>query len=230
MKTIFYSNRFIPLILLSLMPLLSWGQQKATLKVTVTDFDNQPLHGEQILFISQEDNSEIKGISNKEGLFSVELTGGQAYDIKIKSVGDADDYSSIEIPSIGPNEFYGENAMQIMIEQSTDFTLENVLFDTGKSTLKSSSYAELNELVNLLKLKPEINIEIAGHTDNVGSNDSNQTLSENRANTVMKYLSDHGIDSDRLQAKGYGSSYPVADNSTETGRKQNRRTEIHILN
>ncbi len=221
MKTLF-------LTISTLFILCGYAQQKATVKVTVTNFENQPLKGEQILFTNAE--TQIKGVSNDAGEFTVQLPGGTVYDIKIKSVGEAQDYNSLEIPAIGPNEMYGESAMQIMIEQPKQFTLENVLFDTGKSTLKSASYTELDELVELLKLKPSLHIEIAGHTDNVGSEESNQTLSEQRAQTVLAYLSKQGIDQSRLSAKGYGSSKPVADNSSEKGRKQNRRTEIIILN
>lgn len=209
---------------------ISISQQKAKLEVSVTDFQNHPLNGEQILFVNQTDHSVTKGVSNDQGIFNIQLLGGQTYDIKIKSVGDAQEYNTLEIPAIGPNEMYGENSMQIMIEQPKQFTLKNVLFDTGKSSLKTSSYQELNELVELLTLKPDLNIEIAGHTDNVGSEEANQLLSENRAKTVLNYLATQGIDKNRLIAKGYGSTLPVADNATDSGRRQNRRTEIHILN
>lgn len=72
-------------------------------------------------------------------------------------------------------------------------------------------------------------IEVAGYTDNVGSDAANMKLSQQRAETVRNYLVSRGIKADKIQAKGYGSSDPVADNSTPEGRKQNRRTEIHIL-
>lgn len=228
-------NSYILVFLISLYASIlycpaSVCQQKAKLEVSVTDFQNHPLQGEQVLFVNQKDKSVIKGISDEQGLFSIQLPGGQIYDIKIKSVGTAQEYNTLEIPAIGSNEMYGENSMQIMIEQPQQFTLKNVLFDTGKSSLKTSSYAELNELVELLSLKPDLSIEIAGHTDNVGSEESNLLLSENRAKTVMNYLITKGIDKNRLIAKGYGSTMPVADNATDSGRKQNRRTEIHILN
>ncbi|MCB9195321.1 MAG: OmpA family protein [Flavobacteriales bacterium] len=228
MKTKQFQSLLFVLTLISI-PQLTFTQQKATVNVTVTDFDNIPLKGEQILFVDQNDQSTLKGISNKEGKFSIELSGGSTYDIKIKSVGEAQDYNTLEIPTIGPNESYGEAIMQVMIEQPTQFTLNNVFFDTGKSSLKSTSYKELDELVDLLKLQPDLKIEIAGHTDNVGSDESNKTLSEERAKAVLDYLVQEGIDKNRLTSNGYGSSIPVADNTTESGRKKNRRTEIHIL-
>ena len=80
-----------------------------------------------------------------------------------------------------------------------------------------------------MKLKPEIKIEVGGHTDNVGEKDANQLLSQNRANSVMKYLIDHGVSELRLTATGYGENSPVADNSTDKGRRLNRRTEVRVL-
>lgn len=222
--------QYIMLFLLLLGVSNYYTQQKATLNVAVTDFQNHALNGEQIFFVNRSTQEIIKGTSDKGGNFTVDLPGGITYDIKIKSIGDATDYNTLAIPAIGPNEQYGVNSMQIMIEQPKQFTLNNVLFDSGKSTLKSSSYEELNELVEFLKLKPELEIMIAGHTDNIGDLDKNLLLSKNRAYSVMNYLIDQGIDANRLMAKGFGSSSPISDNSTEAGRKQNRRTEIHLLN
>ena len=76
---------------------------------------------------------------------------------------------------------------------------------------------------------PGIRVEISGYTDNVGSDEYNQELSENRAKTVYDYLIEHGIDKDRLVFKGYGESNPVDTNETETGRSNNRRTEFKII-
>ena len=203
--------------------------QIAPVKVKVTDFNNVPLKGEQIIFVNQNSNKAYPGLSNDQGYFNLDLPGGAIYAIKIKSVGDATDYSTFEIPKINEDQMYGENEVQIMIEQPKLFTLKNVLFDSGKSTLKVSSNKELDELVALLKLKPSMKIEIAGHTDNVGSAEANKELSLKRAVTVREYLLSKGISPSRITAQGYGDSSPVADNTTESGKKQNRRTEVRIL-
>jgi len=87
----------------------------------------------------------------------------------------------------------------------------------------------LNDLVDALKLKTTMVVEIAGHTDNVGNKTVNQLLSEQRAMSVKNYLSKKGIDSKRIIAKGYGDTVAVADNDTEEGRQQNRRTEVRII-
>jgi outer membrane protein OmpA-like peptidoglycan-associated protein len=107
--------------------------------------------------------------------------------------------------------------------------LKNVFFDTDKFNLKNESKAELNKLIALLKEQASLKIEIGGHTDNTGNKKANQTLSENRAKAVYQYLIDNGIASDRLSYKGYGDTKPIADNATEEGRSQNRRTEFTIV-
>ncbi|MBL7790011.1 MAG: OmpA family protein [Chitinophagales bacterium] len=115
------------------------------------------------------------------------------------------------------------------LEAGTKFELRNVFFETAKFDLKTTSYPELNYIVDILKTNPSLNILIAGHTDNIGNTANNQTLSENRAKAVMNYLIEKGIPAERLSAKGYGASKPIQSNETEEGRAKNRRTEIEIL-
>ncbi len=105
----------------------------------------------------------------------------------------------------------------------------NLEFETGKSVLRKSSYQALEDLANLLKRKPTFRILIEGHTDNVGSAQSNMRLSENRANAVKKYLTDQNIEPERVIAKGYGLTQPIAPNDTPQGRQKNRRVEFTIL-
>ena len=106
--------------------------------------------------------------------------------------------------------------------------MQNVFFDTDQHQLKPESRVELNKLVRLMEDNPGMHIEIAGHTDNVGSEAYNLQLSEQRARTVFDYLVDNGIAKDRLTFKGYGFSVPIADNNTEEGRAQNRRTAFTV--
>lgn len=115
------------------------------------------------------------------------------------------------------------------LRPGASIVLNNVFFETNQATLKPESKSELDKLVNLLKNNPDKKIEISGHTDNVGSDTSNQTLSDNRAASVVQYLISHGIPAEKLVAQGYGETMPVADNTTETGRAKNRRTEFKIL-
>jgi outer membrane protein OmpA-like peptidoglycan-associated protein len=107
--------------------------------------------------------------------------------------------------------------------------LNNILFDFDQATLKPESYVELEKLYNFLVDNPNLVIEIGGHTDSIGTKDYNLILSEKRAKAVYDYLISRNINPQRLRYKGYGDTMPIADNSTEEGRKLNRRTEIKIL-
>jgi len=107
-------------------------------------------------------------------------------------------------------------------------TLENIFFDTDKYELKRESYYELNKLIDFLQENPSIKIEIGGHTDNSGSEPHNIELSRNRAQSIVKYLTEHKISSTRLSAKGYGSSKPCVPNDCKENMAKNRRTEIKI--
>lgn len=101
-----------------------------------------------------------------------------------------------------------------------------VLFDFNKSTLQPASDPVLQQILDLLKKNPTQKIEVQGHTDNVGGDAYNQTLSEARAKAIVTWLTGHGIAGDRLTAKGFGKTKPIAENATDVGRAKNRRVEI----
>jgi OOP family OmpA-OmpF porin len=103
-----------------------------------------------------------------------------------------------------------------------------VFFKTGSYVLVPSSYTALNEVVQVLKKNPAIQLQIEGHTDNTGAAAKNQLLSENRARAVLLYLQKEGIDVSRLHAVGYGAQRPVADNGTVAGRAANRRVVFEV--
>jgi len=109
---------------------------------------------------------------------------------------------------------------------SDGFIALEILFDTGKSTIKSESQAIIDEIYKLLKENPSLKVSIEGHTDNVGNSENNKKLSENRAKAVVDALVAKGINQQRLSAVGHGQERPVADNRTEEGRAKNRRVEI----
>ena len=107
--------------------------------------------------------------------------------------------------------------------------INNLFFQKGSYKLSKASYAELNRLTKLLRARPNLKIEIGGHTDNTGNPKSNMTLSKNRARAVMDYLIEKGFPRKNIKAVGYGQEKPVASNATGEGKKKNRRVELTIL-
>ncbi|HHE65275.1 MAG TPA: OmpA family protein, partial [Bacteroidetes bacterium] len=119
----------------------------------------------------------------------------------------------------------------VPIEVGQVVRLNNIFFETGKATLKKESFPELNRVVELMEENPTMKLEIAGHTDNVGSETNNQQLSQSRAEAVVSYLVNNGVSgANRLIGTGYGERMPIADNDTDLGRQLNRRVEFKILN
>jgi OmpA-OmpF porin, OOP family len=106
------------------------------------------------------------------------------------------------------------------------WTVDEVYFDFDKATLKSEAFYFLDEIVSVLKARPELHVNIHGHTDNIGTKAYNDVLSLKRANAVKKYLTNRGIDENRLFTQGFGFSDPVASNNTAQGRALNRRVEL----
>ncbi|MDA8027825.1 MAG: OmpA family protein [Nitrospiraceae bacterium] len=107
-------------------------------------------------------------------------------------------------------------------------TLGSVLFGVNKASIKPGGIKNIDKLADFMKGDPHRNVMIEGYTDNTGSRDYNNTLSEKRAEAVRDALVDKGIDSQRIVTKGFGEDYPVASNKTTAGRQQNRRVEIVI--
>ncbi|HVM88664.1 MAG TPA: OmpA family protein [Puia sp.] len=115
------------------------------------------------------------------------------------------------------------------IEANATVVLKNIFFDVNKYDIKPESQVELDEVVALMKENPTLKIEISGHTDNAGKASDNQKLSENRAKSVIAFITAKGVNTARLSFKGFGDTEPIADNKTEEGRAKNRRTELKVL-
>lgn len=113
-------------------------------------------------------------------------------------------------------------------ERGLVVTLGDTLFETGKAQLTGNAFANLGKLSNFLNNHPERSLVIEGHTDSVGSESSNQSLSQRRADSVRQYLLQQGVAANRLTAVGKGESYPVASNDSTSGRALNRRVEVII--
>ncbi len=173
----------------------------------------------------------IESYSNSgNGDFLVCLPSGKDYALNVSK----DDYLFYSENFTLTNE---ENANEpfimdvplVPIKEGSKVILKNVFFETNKFDLKPESKVELEKLISFLQSNPKVNIEIGGHTDNTGSKELNDTLSDNRAKSVYTYLIDHGMDAERLSYKGYGDEEPIADNETIRGKARNRRTEFKIV-
>ena len=131
----------------------------------------------------------------------------------------------------GAVELYERNATDMSavekaIAETGKFVTNNILFETGKATLKSESMAEIQKVADYMKKNPSVRFEVQGHTDNQGSDAINDPLSQQRAEAVVKALESLGCDPFNMRAVGKGSHEPVADNSTDAGRAKNRRVEF----
>ena len=113
--------------------------------------------------------------------------------------------------------------------QKIALAAKGINFETGKAVITASSFKSLDDLVTLLNSYPGASVEIQGHTDNNGTPESNKTLSQDRANSVKRYLSAGGVSEARMTAIGYGQELPLADNKTEAGKTKNRRVDFKLV-
>jgi len=112
------------------------------------------------------------------------------------------------------------------LKKSGHVAIYGIHFETGKASILPDSENVLGEIVKMLRQNPDVKLSVEGHTDNVGAAAANQLLSEKRAQSVVTWLTAHGVEASRLKSKGWGQSKPVADNGSEDGRAKNRRVEL----
>ncbi|OQP63500.1 flagellar motor protein MotB [Niastella vici] len=163
------------------------------------------------------------------GNYLVTLPVGKDYAFNVKRKGYLFFSDNFPLSQKAPDSTYNIDIPLQPIEANASVVLKNIFFDLGKFDLRPESTIELDNIFQLLKENPTLKIQISGHTDNIGKAADNLTLSNNRAQAVVKYLVSKGIEAPRLSFKGYGATQPVADNNTEAGRAQNRRTELQVI-
>ena len=129
----------------------------------------------------------------------------------------------------GPAENNGCPVIEEEEQEILNTAFDNLEFETGSDVIAASSYESLDELAELLKKKPEYQLKIEGHTDNVGSESNNLRLSEKRAKSVSKYLSNKGVDTSKFIVEWYGETKPIYPNDTKEGRQKNRRVEMDVV-
>jgi outer membrane protein OmpA-like peptidoglycan-associated protein len=223
----------LPLLFLFALLSYTYGQadtvQKdstALFKVLVTNLKNVPSKGDKITFANAKTGKTYSGVSGQDGRFEIYIPKGERLEVRFLSLGKDSVLRTIDVPN---NRGKVTLNYTLKYELPRIITLDNVYFDSNKATLKPASFQTLDNLVELLNHKPTMEMEIAGHTDNVGGAEINKKLSQGRADAVKAYLVKKGINESRIQAVGYGLTQPVDTNNTPEGRKNNRRTEAHIL-
>lgn len=177
-------------------------------------------------------NDKELGIANsepKEGRYKIALPYGKVYGFLAKKEGYYSISQNIDLSEMDQLKTIVQDLYLTPIKKGVGIRLNNIFFETDKAELQKISFTELDRLVELLENNPAWNVEIGGHTDDVGSDSYNQNLSDKRAAAVKEYLISKGISERRLSSKGYGESKPVAKNDSDEGRAENRRVEFTIL-
>jgi outer membrane protein OmpA-like peptidoglycan-associated protein len=239
----------LPLILLPVLGLFLWKsrqkeetqvspsvEQQSTQKIAIAYKGNtfhavtkKPIQA-TIKYHDLETNKAIDSIvSNEQGHFEITLEPGKNYGIFATSKGFATVSDNVDAKNLTENKEILKDLYLNPVEVGQTIRLNNLFFDYNQATLKDESTTELNYLLKLLNENTALKIEIAGHTDSIGTVAYNKDLSKRRAENVKAYLVQKGIGEQRLTAKGYGSEKPTNTNKTEEGRRDNRRVEFIIL-
>jgi outer membrane protein OmpA-like peptidoglycan-associated protein len=200
----------------------------ALLNVSVIDYLKKPISGEKISFTSKVSHKVYSGTTDSIGKFHLLIPKGVDYEVHYIKFTSETNYDNILSVPKGKDQLLTFN-YTVRVQLPEKYTLNNVFFDFNKATITSESFKELNQLASFMKAQKTMQIEIAGYTDNIGNDPENLKLSQARADAIREYLIKHGANASKITAKGYGSSDPVASNDTPDGRKQNRRTEVHII-
>jgi outer membrane protein OmpA-like peptidoglycan-associated protein len=206
-------------------------QKTGYIKGVVYDANNkQKLNAHLELIDLATGKIAVEAYSNKiTGAFLLCLQGNKNYALNVSKEGYLFHSENFELKNQSATEPLLLDVPLYPIEAGGKVVLRNIFFDVDQFVLKEESKIELDKLVSFLKANPSLVIEIGGHTDNTGAKQQNISLSQNRAKAVMDYLVSQGIPVARLSAKGYADAQPIADNKTEKGRRQNRRTEFKIV-
>jgi len=194
--------------------------------ITIKNEFNIPYPNTRILIKGSTKNYTF--ISDIQGNGIIDLKKGEEFRVSCFVNGEEFKFDEVIYIEKNKNIISANIDLQFDLYESI-FEIKNLNFKTAKYNIEEKYFQELDNLKSLLVNENEIKIEIAGHTDNNGSELENQLLSENRAKSVKSYLVKNGIDKLRINCVGYGEKQPIADNNSKQGREKNRRIEIRIL-
>ncbi|HZI23971.1 MAG TPA: OmpA family protein, partial [Chryseolinea sp.] len=219
------------------LPIVKSPEAWVTVKGKVIDKNTGKPVAAKIIYERLPDGKD-SGISQTDpatGEYEIRLPTGQLYGLRSEADGKISESQNVDLRDVKSDQVIDSKDFNLQpievssIAPNVTVVLNNIFFDFDKSTLKAESGPELDRLVEMLKEKPTMQIEIAGHTDDKGPEAYNKSLSERRAKTVVSYLVRGGIAKDRLSVKVFGETKPIETNATEEGRGKNRRVEFLIL-
>lgn len=191
---------------------------------------SQPI-GAMITYSSLSSSKEL-GTANSDstaGAYKIVLPAGDEYAFRAEAPGYYPITENIDASKLTEYQEVSRDLRLVPIERNTTIRLNNIFFEYAKADLKSESFPELDRVVKFMHDNPNVVIQISGHTDSIGNEQTNLALSKARAEAVEQYVLKAGVSASRISAKGYGKTKPVAPNSTDEGRQQNRRVEFTIL-
>lgn len=207
------------------------GPKLTLLKGIVTDSVTHKPLAARIDIYDNEKNELVTSVNSNSasGAYLVSLPSGKNYNITVTAPGYLFHSDNVVVPDSSSYKEVKKDIELQNLEVGSSIVLNNIFFDYNKATLRSESYAELNNLLKLMQENPTLVIEISGHTDSRGTAERNKTLSRDRAQAVVDYLISKGIPAARMTYAGYGSEKPIAPNTTEQNMQLNRRVEFKII-
>jgi outer membrane protein OmpA-like peptidoglycan-associated protein len=220
---------------------LGTSTRKIPVQIILQGKDHVKIPNLDFQLISSDKSLNVKVKSDANGTYRTDLTELTKYTIKTKV--DGEDYSDHFVVPKAAKTYIFRMILPMVgrivsgdvpTQSSTNkylrtFSLQNITFEIGSWELKPSSFPALDSLVAEMNTKIGMVIEIAGHTDDVGTEEDNMALSQKRAETIYEYLVDKGIEPSRVTPIGYGESSPLANNATNEGRSLNRRIEVRVI-
>ncbi len=203
--------------------------KKVDFEINVTDELTQAGIPVEVVITNLDNNEVIRTTATKDanGKYKIKLREGDRYNVSVSPKGYSFYNTTVDLKKKDAPKKLDVKLKEL--KEDTKLTLNNITFESNSADLNESSYVELDRVVKLMKDNPEINIEISAHTDNVGSDAYNLRLSKRRAQSVVQYLLDAGIDQNRMIPKGYGESKPLVPNDTDEHKAMNRRVELKIV-
>ena len=219
------------------LPILKGPEPWVTVKGKVVDAATGKPMGAKIIYEKLPDGTE-SGIAQADpntGEYEIRLPAGNLYGVRADAKDKLSENQNLDLRNIkqdsviSQTDFSLEPIQVAVISEKTTISLNNVFFDFDKAELKKESYPELNRIVKMLSEKSTVEIEVGGHTDNVGADEYNLKLSERRAQAVASYFEQQGVAKSRITVTYFGETKPLESNETVPGRKKNRRVEFRIL-